>query len=485
MQVAVMDITDYLAERRRMRLLPNLADLGIAYGIFRPVINLPANLRLFAYPAEMSISAWLYSNLVTDPLGFLFGALLYCVFALLQAAFKGLVGVKIKMLVLSDSAITIWIFAVVLLFYCIGALWLGRLMGGGAYYLGVALPGIYLYACYRYLRGLSRFKRHVLYRHLVSVPRGMFAYSTIRYEFFSVAALSIFWKTARSAGKLALAYLLIGMYLAIVLMLPQSQLGNALERWLKKIPFWSAVVTLILAFLLISQPVAYARRFVAESWIQWTTRLREHLARSASDVSQRDERRPILFLRSFRDDEIEIPAERYWGNALLGIRNKKVRLEEVLAETAFAVGPLVACSNPEDVLRPLGAARDNVSNETWQEEIGRFMWEASWIVLLVGTTKSLRWEMAEILRRGFLPKTLIVFPPGYREKDNAESLIVNALPELAKILQLTDGQHERKVLDGALLFTVSQDGRGVVIRQDGEATERGYGDAVRLAFDAT
>jgi hypothetical protein len=112
MELRTVDITQYLETRRRMRLLPNLLDRGIAYGIFCPVANLPASLGPLAHLSNTSLSSWLYHYFTTDPIGFVLGALAYAVYALVQATFKSVVGIKLKTLVLSDSSVTIWILVV-------------------------------------------------------------------------------------------------------------------------------------------------------------------------------------------------------------------------------------------------------------------------------------------------------------------------------------------------------------------------------------
>lgn len=51
------------------------------------------------------------------------------------------------------------------------------------------------------------------------------------------------------------------------------------------------------------------------------------------------------------------------------------------------------------------------TREQWQEEVGRAMLRARAIVLMIGETGGLAWEMEEVGRRGLSGKTLFVMPP--------------------------------------------------------------------------
>jgi hypothetical protein len=399
----------------------------------------------------------------------------YSLYALVIATFSASIGVTFKNLVLSDSAVTIWIFLV--LYSLLLVAWIGNMP---VYML--AIPGIAVYACCRYLWLLRGLKRHPWFFHLVGVRRRTFAFSTERYDFLSRRALGVFGATFLSAGRIVMAYLAIGLFMLGLTILSQAIPGaEEPVPWMEAAPTWLLLVILVVTIIVVSQPVAYLRRFAANAWLQWTRTLRANLARSAKEQSFRDERPPILFLRSFRDDRIEVPNERYWGHAFLGLKNQQVRLEEVLAETLYAHGPLVALSNPQDDLGPLGAARENVANENWQQEVKTNMEYAAWVVLVVGSTPNLRWEIAQLSEHGYLEKTILVFPPNYYTPANPTRPVVRALPELASALGIHTDEEERKVLDDALVISWDDQANMVVIRQDGNGEARGYADAVRLA----
>jgi hypothetical protein len=87
-----------------------------------------------------------------------------------------------------------------------------------------------------------------------------------------------------------------------------------------------------------------------------------------------------------------------------------VRLEETIAETLYPYGPLIALSNPEDELPPLGAAKTNVDGAAWQPVVEQYMERALQIVMVVGATRNLRWEVDQLLDRRLLPKCVFIFP---------------------------------------------------------------------------
>lgn len=497
MRLHEIDLAEYLETRRRMRLLPNLLDFGIAYGIFRPVANFYQSVRPLATFAGRSVGDLLYTFMVSDPVGFAVAACGYAVYAIVAAALNGLIGVKLKTLVLSDSRLTIWIMAAIFAAVTLG--YLASMPGGMK--ATALIPGVYLFACARCLSGLNKLQKIPAYRHLVGVPRRAFAYSTSRYAFFSRQSLAVYGHALRSAWRMALGYLGIAMITILAVVALQSGVFGDVEQWFDGLAGIWQVVLAIVAVVALSQVIAYVRKFVANEWQRWVRQLRVRLARSAAVLSQYDKRPPILLLRSFQDDAILIANERFWGHRFLGVKDELVRLEEVLAEALYAYGPLVALSNPQDDLPRLGAARDNIANAEWQDAVEAHMGEASRIVLVAGATPSLRWEVDRLVARGMLAKTVVVFPPadhtggsdgaasdgariGESATSNEARLLRRCLPNLAAAMGLSADAEEAECLHGALVAAGGTDDRWTVVRvgagRAGDA--RAYADAVRLAM---
>jgi len=146
--------------------------------------------------------------------------------------------------------------------------------------------------------------------------------------------------------------------------------------------------------------------------INWYHDTRCRIAPSAGTLSLLDPRPSVLFLRSFKTDEIIVkgrfrPLLFFFG----GNRGEKERLEEVLATETFLVGPVIAVANPTDSLSPLGAARENLADDKWQAYVTDYVDQSQLIVCLVGDTEHFGWEINQIQRQRQGNKTLLVIPP--------------------------------------------------------------------------
>ena len=129
----------------------------------------------------------------------------------------------------------------------------------------------------------------------------------------------------------------------------------------------------------------------------------------ADRVLELDNRRPILFLRSFADDRVWI-----WGKGLFGKFRRKT-IDEAIEPFAKRLGPFVAIANPNTQLPRLGAAQTYFSNDTWQNAIARWVQTAQMIVMVAGRTEGLRWELDHILADEGQAKLVIFLPPALRK----------------------------------------------------------------------
>ena len=152
---------------------------------------------------------------------------------------------------------------------------------------------------------------------------------------------------------------------------------------------------------------------------------RKHRAESVRDVLARDTRPPVLYLRSFLDDGRgrDISIWRQLTDALRSLVNKT--FEQRLALYAEPVGPFVAIGRPGEELPELGAARMYVSNQDWQSVATDLMERSQLVVLQVGETRGLQWELDRVdeLKR---PDEVILFTPFglYRNAKRKESALM-------------------------------------------------------------
>jgi hypothetical protein len=133
----------------------------------------------------------------------------------------------------------------------------------------------------------------------------------------------------------------------------------------------------------------------------------------ARRLRARDPRPPILYLRSFEDDALRVPAvvsARRPFLELFAARGSDL-FEESIAWQIAPHGPVVAVARPGRSPRSLGAARDQLSDEVWREGVVALMAAARAIVVILGSTDGLAWEMARLVANGRLGATVFVFPP--------------------------------------------------------------------------
>ena len=138
--------------------------------------------------------------------------------------------------------------------------------------------------------------------------------------------------------------------------------------------------------------------------------LRRKLARRGQEARRVDPRPPVVLLRSFGDDMLKVgPGERW--TRLGDWQRRGMTFERVLTRELTPVGPVIAIGRPGESLAPLGAARDYVGDDLWQDEVARRMKEAQLIVFVVGESEGLAWELHRVQRLGLIHKLVIVFPP--------------------------------------------------------------------------
>lgn len=121
----------------------------------------------------------------------------------------------------------------------------------------------------------------------------------------------------------------------------------------------------------------------------------------------------MLYLRSFGDDRLRMRT----GGAHrhdLAERIRPVRrelVEELVVDKLWRYGPVVAVSEPGGAQPPIGAAREQLPDHEWRAAIEERMTAAALIVVIIGRTQGLAWEVETLARLGLLTKVLWVFPP--------------------------------------------------------------------------
>ncbi len=137
--------------------------------------------------------------------------------------------------------------------------------------------------------------------------------------------------------------------------------------------------------------------------------------RNALAVLEKDPRPPVLYLRAFDDDALDDPT-------LVGpLEWRQQRYEERLAKSLSRLGPVICIGTPGEKASEAGAARIYVDDPDWQRAIRHFMHQSAAIVILVGSSAGLHWEIETALAE--IPRSrLLFFFPYVRSRSVPESL---------------------------------------------------------------
>lgn len=136
----------------------------------------------------------------------------------------------------------------------------------------------------------------------------------------------------------------------------------------------------------------------------------------ATEAMVRDTRPPILLLHSFQDDGRTIKRDNNlvtWFTSFFTqyIDEGELVFEELLATHFAEFGPMIAIGQPEEKLPQLGAARKYVSEGEWQEEVIQLVQRSQLVVMIVGSTQGLLWEVRKMVELDMPEKLLLAFPP--------------------------------------------------------------------------
>jgi hypothetical protein len=139
-------------------------------------------------------------------------------------------------------------------------------------------------------------------------------------------------------------------------------------------------------------------------------RARKHKIVAAQKLIAHDTRPPVLYLRSFGDDST---AGRVVGGGHLLFSGWSLGFsteEEQLSSVFSVIGPFIAIGKPGEKLPELGAARTYVNDDQWQDVIAQEMARAALVVLRVGDTEGLSWEVLTATQQ-VKPERLVLLVP--------------------------------------------------------------------------
>ncbi len=132
-------------------------------------------------------------------------------------------------------------------------------------------------------------------------------------------------------------------------------------------------------------------------------RARRYFQVSADAVLAVDKRPPVLFLRSFADDERQTLESS--KRALLDFS-----LETRLANHFSRFGPFIAVGSPRETVPEPGAARIRLKPDEWQSRVLRWIGNARVIVMYSGKTRWVNWELRQLIDCRAVTRLILMFP---------------------------------------------------------------------------
>ncbi len=208
--------------------------------------------------------------------------------------------------------------------------------------------------------------------------------------------------------------------------------------------------------------------------------LRRDLIRTASSIIALSSKPPIVLLRSFSDDRTVVPASYRSFVFAFGGQPIYRTLDEIVANTLFSRGPVIALADPKGgVLAPLGAARDLVSDDGWRDHILQHVVHSQLIVCILGTTPNFLWEVEQIIALGLTKKVLFVLGPDYPRNRT----VWETCPELAIEIGIADLATERKFGRKTRAFAYDRTRASWCSISTPWVSERAYVEAIRVGSE--
>ncbi len=154
-----------------------------------------------------------------------------------------------------------------------------------------------------------------------------------------------------------------------------------------------------------------------------------------------DTRAPILYLRSFMDEEAAKGAFHRFGK--FGVPHERwlaqstpcnaVQEQDALGYLFRRIGPYIALGRPGEELPELGSHKIYVVHEVWQDTVRRYLAEARLVIFSAGKTEGLRWELGEVVRTVDPARIVLILPVGDGDYASfaawANAILVHPLPK--------------------------------------------------------
>ena len=156
---------------------------------------------------------------------------------------------------------------------------------------------------------------------------------------------------------------------------------------------------------------------------------------SLEDLARTDLARPVLFLRSFRQDRKPVKSVRSWLPGRIIMLGQPPRtLDQMVLEETSEVGPLIALGDPTNDAPRFGAAKGKLGTRNWHDVVAELIDRAQIVVVFLDETDGVRWELGQIALRGNYDKYLFLVPPSHMGSEDNRRLTSKALETLQSSL---------------------------------------------------
>jgi hypothetical protein len=181
-----------------------------------------------------------------------------------------------------------------------------------------------------------------------------------------------------------------------------------------------AAVHLPLNEILLAFPAIVALVIVYLTACSLVARTGRRLRITAAALANQARARPfVLYLRSWVDDRgmVASGGTEWWRLAEFFSFRARIAVDEVIARELGKTSSVISLAEPAAprFYVPLGAVRRRVSGDQWRQYVLDRMDEAALIVISIGTSEALLWELGMATKHGHLARLIMVMPPAIAE----------------------------------------------------------------------
>jgi hypothetical protein len=175
--------------------------------------------------------------------------------------------------------------------------------------------------------------------------------------------------------------------------------------------FWQGVLT--------ASSTYRVAQFLVLLWAGSAGLARRSRSRTLEEVVAEDRRPAVVYLRAFDGEEAPFASVktedcRAWGIPVANpiVLRQSATLEQFLGPAVNRyLGPFVALGDPNDYLPPEGAARVYLGDDHWKEVFEELARASACLLLAVGRSDNLRWELESMRRWNLQHKLFVVTSP--------------------------------------------------------------------------